>query len=253
MNLEILRKLGLTEGEIRVYLALLSLGQTSVGKIIDKAKISGSKVYVILEKLIQKGLVSFVMKEKTKYFQASEPKRLLIYLEEKEKELKGMEDELKTSIQEFSTMLESKEKGLEASVYQGWDGVKTALYSLHDSLSSGEEYLIFSASTEELNDSKMIAFFKNIHAKRLEKSIRCRILSNIINKVQLKDFSKIRLCEVRLTSITLPTETLVYKEGMLIINYRSEPSAVFIKSKRLSEDYTKFFENLWTDANKLKK
>ena len=51
-----LRELGLTDGETRVYLALLGKPETTVGPVIDKAQISSSKVYVILEKLIQKGL-----------------------------------------------------------------------------------------------------------------------------------------------------------------------------------------------------
>jgi len=34
MELNVLRDLGLTEGEIRVYLALLELGSSTAGKII---------------------------------------------------------------------------------------------------------------------------------------------------------------------------------------------------------------------------
>ena len=41
---EILHQIGLTEGEIKVYLSLLELGSTSTGKIIKKSHISGSKV-----------------------------------------------------------------------------------------------------------------------------------------------------------------------------------------------------------------
>jgi sugar-specific transcriptional regulator TrmB len=65
-----LTKLGLTEGEAKVYLALLKLGSSTVGPIVKKSKVAYSNIYEVLERLISKGLVSFIKKEKTKYFQA---------------------------------------------------------------------------------------------------------------------------------------------------------------------------------------
>ena len=70
MKKSLLEDIGLTRSEINVYLALLELGSSTTGKIIDKAKVSSSKIYEVLDKLIQKGLVSFIIKSGIKYFQA---------------------------------------------------------------------------------------------------------------------------------------------------------------------------------------
>jgi len=51
-----LKAIGLTEGEIRVYLALLDSGLTTTGIVIKQSNITGSKVYNILDRLIEKGL-----------------------------------------------------------------------------------------------------------------------------------------------------------------------------------------------------
>ena len=80
MELEILTEIGLTKSEIKVYLAMLKLGQTTSGKIVDEAKITRSKIYDILERLKNKGLVSFITKDSTKYFSATNPNNLLNYL-----------------------------------------------------------------------------------------------------------------------------------------------------------------------------
>ena len=40
MELKILKDIGLTDGEIKAYLALLELGKSTVGKIIEKSKFS---------------------------------------------------------------------------------------------------------------------------------------------------------------------------------------------------------------------
>ena len=81
----ILRELGFSEREIKIYLALLSLGQTTVGPIAAKTRMQHSKVYQTLEKLIDKGLVSFVIKSKTRHFEAQDPKHILGFIKEKER------------------------------------------------------------------------------------------------------------------------------------------------------------------------
>ena len=77
MEEEIFRDIGFSEREIKVYLALLGIGQTTVGPIAAETRLQHSKVYQTLEKLIDRGLVSYVIKSKTKYFQAHNPKQIL--------------------------------------------------------------------------------------------------------------------------------------------------------------------------------
>ena len=53
MDETLLEKLGLTKGEIKVYLALNKLGESSIGPIGKESKVSKSKMYDILDKLIE--------------------------------------------------------------------------------------------------------------------------------------------------------------------------------------------------------
>ena len=73
MNVELLEAIGLTKSEIKVYLALLELGSSTTGPIVEKSGASSSKIYEILEKLIQKGLVGHVIKAGKKHFEAAPP------------------------------------------------------------------------------------------------------------------------------------------------------------------------------------
>ena len=86
-EINILTEIGLTKGQAKVYLALISLGQSSTGQIVKEAKVARSKVYEMLDKLIEKGLVNYVIKENTKYFDASNPSQISKYLKEKKLEL----------------------------------------------------------------------------------------------------------------------------------------------------------------------
>src|SRR3990167_6978360 len=84
MDIHAMQEAGLTEGEAKVYLALMDLGPSTTGPIIEKAHVAKSIIYQLLDKLIQKGLVAYITKEKTKYFQASDPHKLIEYMETNE-------------------------------------------------------------------------------------------------------------------------------------------------------------------------
>ena len=84
---EDLNRLGLTDGEARVYLLLLKLGLAKVGAIVKDSTISYSKVYDVLQRLSMKGLVSQIIVENVKHFNAVEPYILHEYLQRKEEEL----------------------------------------------------------------------------------------------------------------------------------------------------------------------
>ena len=85
MNTKILEKAGLTNNEIKVYLALLSLGSVSAGEIIKKSELHRAAVYDTLERLMDKGLVSYVIKANRKYFEAAMAKNLVEIIEKKRK------------------------------------------------------------------------------------------------------------------------------------------------------------------------
>jgi len=81
MDLHVLEEIGLTKGEAKVYLSLLSLGLTTTGPIVRESGVSASKVYKVLARLAKKGLVSYIVKKRTKFFRAADPERLLDFLE----------------------------------------------------------------------------------------------------------------------------------------------------------------------------
>ncbi|MBI2581890.1 helix-turn-helix domain-containing protein [Candidatus Woesearchaeota archaeon] len=79
-----LKTIGLSEGESKIYLALLKIGSSTVAKITKEVKIHRTNVYDFLEKLLIKGLVNYVIKGGVKHFKATHPNKLHDYLKEKE-------------------------------------------------------------------------------------------------------------------------------------------------------------------------
>ena len=59
---QVLSELGLSEGEIKVYMALLKLGSSPVSALKEETKLHRTTIYDFIEKLLNKGLVNHVIK-----------------------------------------------------------------------------------------------------------------------------------------------------------------------------------------------
>src|SRR3989344_5030598 len=97
-----LETIGLTKNEVKIYLALLEIGATSTGAIIKKTGIHTSKVYDGLERLSEKGLVTYIIEANTKHYKAVNPDRILDFLDEKKKKIESQKEEVKDILFSFS-------------------------------------------------------------------------------------------------------------------------------------------------------
>ena len=105
---EKLKQMGLTEGESKTYLSLLKIGSSTVGPIVKDSRISYSKIYDVLNRLLDKGIISYTIREKTKYFQAANPNRLLDYLEKQQNQIKSNKKILKEIIPDLQKIKNKK-------------------------------------------------------------------------------------------------------------------------------------------------
>lgn len=247
MITQALQRIGLTEGEIKVYLSLLELGSSSIGKIIKKSGISGSKAYEVLDRLANKGLASFITKNGVKYFEATRPERILDYLEEKEHAI----EEEKTAVQKIIPELILKQKEArksEAKIFTGWEGLKTANEDIIKTLKKGEEWL--SMGLTEQPKSWEIYFTKR-QKIRAQKGIKHKHMLNEKYKKLYEQRKKLPHTEFRLLpkEFEMPTSTEIYNNKVTIMILSKEsPMAIMIENKAVAESFRKYFYALWKTA-----
>lgn len=249
MNTEILESVGFTKGEIKVYLSLLELGETTTGAIIKKSKITGSKVYEILDKLIEKGLVSYIIKEKTKYFQSSSPKRLLDYINKKENEINEQKKEIENVIPSLESIQKSKQKLQSSHIFEGYEGIKTVFNLILESLKPNEEYYAFSLG-EELKNKNVVLFLKNYHQKRINKKIKVKIIANTNERPLFKELSKLKDLEIKYHLNPVPLGVFIFKDYIATFTIKEKPTCFLIKSEQIANSYKNFFINLWKISKK---
>lgn len=242
-----LKLIGLTDGEIKIYLALLELGNSTTWNITKKSKVSGSKVYEVLERLMQKGLVSSVIKNNVKYFEAASPERILDYLEEK----KDAIDSEKTKIQEIIPELILKQKHSiqsEVKVFTGFEGLKTANEDIINSLKKGEEWLSMGLTEQP---EQWENYFNKKQEERAKKGIIHKHLLNEKYKSLYEKRKKLAHTEFRFLSkdFEMPTSIEIYNEKIIImILVKENPIAVMIESEFVADSFRKYFNHLWKNS-----
>lgn len=247
MRTEILEQIGLSKNEVKVYFALLELDQSSATPIVKKSGVPNSKVYPTLDKLIKKGLVSYVIKNNVKYFQASDPKNLIELLSDKEKQILLQKQEINNIIPQIEMKRKLAKEKQEATVYEGLDGVKAAFSNIINTLKKGEEYQVFTLG-EELTRKDTIRFFQNYHKKRIEKGITTRLISPLRIKRIMLEYHKYKGMKVRFIKQQLPTGVFIYKNNVMTVVWGDKPTAFVIHSKQNYEYYKRFFEEVWKIA-----
>lgn len=244
MELKSLKEIGLTEGETKVYLTLLKLGETKTGPLAKNAKVSSSKVYKILDRLEDKGLVGYIVKGKTKYFRGLEPRRILDYLDEEEKQIEERKELVKQLLPQLEKQHELSEEG--AVVYSGFKAISNFYRNILDELKSGEDYHVLGASYGE-DFPEWRAFFHNYHLQRVQKNIKVKMLANYNTKNNLEKptflNSQIKfLPQYLMSNMTI----LFYKNKAFIFILTKEPKGFLIESEEVAKSFKQYFDTLWS-------
>jgi len=242
MNKQILRDSGLSEREIAVYLALLRLHDTTTGKIVKNSKVPNSKIYEILAKLIDKGLVSYFFKGKVKYFKANSPKILINSFENKRYILQK-------TVEELEAMKEKERSDYEASIYEGVKAIKVAFFEMYNYMGKNTEYYVFPIG-EELRTEELLQFWAEVFHKRNEMNIRIRSLPNkSLRAIFERFYLSYKNLQVKYTSYKFPTGIFIFKDHVLNVVWGEKPVAFLIKSKQNYQKWKEFFEEQWEIAN----
>lgn len=244
----LLEELGLTKSEIAVYFALLDLGVSTTGPIIQRARIASGKAYLVLDRLVQKGLVTHVIRENTKYYHAANPERLLGYLHEKQHDLMNKEKELQKVLPELKARYTQRVERSKAEVYEGIKGFKTLYSEILKELKKGDEILIVGV-THEVHDL-LEPYLLEWNKQRIKQGVRMRILYSHNRREFGELREKMKLTQVRYMKEELQTLAWidVFKDYVVTINVHGEPVCFLIKNKEAADSYRTYFELLWKQA-----
>ncbi|MBU1954233.1 hypothetical protein KKH03_04670, partial [Patescibacteria group bacterium] len=239
--------LDLSETEGKIYLTLLELGGGFVSAIARRAKLPRVNCYHTLENLLKKGLVSFIAKEKGRYFSAEPPQKLVNILEEKRDYARGILPQLlsMTSALAFKPQIK---------YFEGMEGVKSIL---DDTLTAKSELFGYSnlKSVSELFGD----FISKYEQRKFEKKIKTRIICpssqeafDYVKSYCPKDFPQelLEILYVNPKEFWFEHEILIYDNKVAVVSLsKDELIGMIFESKVYAQSQKAIFNLAWLGAS----
>ena len=250
MDTKILENIGLTEGETKVYLALIRLGETKTGLLSKEARVSSSKIYKILDRLITKGLVGSTIKGKTRYFTATNPEAIMSYMGEKKKELAAQMQEVQKLVPVLQSEQQQAKRRSQATLYEGFQAIANFYRNILRELKSGDEYYVIGAGYPK-DKPEVRAFFYSYHQERAKRNIKVNILMNYEVRGNEETTTRINSNIRFLPQYFITNMTIVfYKNKTFFFFLTEKPTAFLLESKEAADSLKSYFYVLWKIAKK---
>jgi len=238
MENDILREIGLSETESRIYLSLINSGATLAGEISKHCDINRTHTYDALEKLVNKGLVSYILNNNRKLYNAVNPARLREILTEKE-------DRLNETITKLEEKYKTRTPKEEITVFKGRNGLKSIF---EDVLT--EKATLYAYGGQHKFSSTFPIYQKQWMKKRFALGIKIKIIYALQDRE--KKEKGLKNIEMRFLpeQYDFPSMILIYADKVVNVIWEEEPVCILIKTQKAAKSHLAFFELLWKIAKK---
>ncbi len=250
MEPEILEKIGLTRGEAKVYLALLDLGQSTTGPIVEKSSVSTSKTYKILKRLEKKGLVSHIIIRNIAHWNAANPKRIMELLEEQEKEIIKRKNEIEKILPKLTKRLDSVKEKQQAEIYMGMKGMISVFNEETEFLIENPKEINYVIGATKEYEKYVYNFFERLEGKKDNLKLKRKFIFGEDAKGTMPFIEKSKFCEVKYIPFSSFVSINIYGNSSIISVFSEEPMFFVIKSKEIAKSFIEYFKLIWKIAKK---
>jgi sugar-specific transcriptional regulator TrmB len=241
MNIDILKKIGFSDKNAQVYMALLQLGPSSVRSLAEFCSLNHGTTYDALKWLQDQGIVSFYQKESKQQFVAEQPEKLMELVKKQSSNLEEAGRQVERLLPELEALYH---KGGDRPVAKYFDAKEIALIlqDVLDTCEAADErlYRIYSSSAlrEYLYDS-----FSTFSDVRVAKGIAVKAIA-IGEGGELRGLDERKWLKSAGVS---PTYILIYpgKTAYISLNAKQEPIGVVIENRGVFETQKTIFDQLW--------
>ncbi len=223
---------GLTKNEAKLYKILL---KWTSGNVTDLSRASGihrRSVYDVLQRLADKGLASYIVKDGVKKYLANNPERLKEIVDEKKNLIS---EELPNLIGMFKQNTEKKS----TQFFMGKKGIK---YILDEQLTLKHEILVLGGSN--IAQEMLKYYFPKYDNIRKEKKIPIKIIYS--GKKQKKHKSVLSQVKYMPDGMGGEMALNIYGKNVALIMWNEDnPFAILINQKEVADNFKDYFQFIW--------
>lgn len=250
-----LTKLGFDEAAARIYTALASKGPQAILELSRNSSVERTKLYRLLDALIEKGIAEEVLADKRRMFKATEPAKIKLLIERKKLKIKELEDSFSLFEGDFAKMA-AKVNQARMVYFNGRDGIRQILWNELGAKTELVGYLY-----RILQEPLGLKFFERWAQEHERRKLRFRDLRSdeFVKSMQLPQYPRRKI--EGSTWRYIPDEILhlthnmdIYNDVVAIYYWQNEELfGLEIHNQQIADMQRSMFEVFWEMAGKYKK
>lgn len=235
---------GLNEKEARVYLASLSLGQSSVQDIAKESKVNRATTYVAIERLTDFGLMSSFYQGKKQFFIAADPEKLIEVLDKEKEKIDVKKEELKKIIPELQSMNNKVKDKPVVKYYEGKEGIKTMVDEV---IQSNEREMRLAYSVDSVEEFFSEEERVKMRSSRVDKDIKIRAIYTY-EKGILKNVPKSKGRKVPFDKFPITFDFAIFDNKVRITSLKNRIVGIIIDDEEIANGMKALFDLAWKES-----
>lgn len=239
-----LKKLGLSDKEVKVYLAILELGEAAVQKISQKSKVNRATTYVVLEGLSKKGLVSEIEKEGKTLYGAQDPEFLFNLFKFQEREIKEKEAEFEKVLPELKAIFNLAPQKPKVRFFEGKEGL---LAIQEDILKEKDTEINEFYSADDISRIFSVQELKEFVKRRSARKVKAKAFytrsAGSISKENIPPQAEMKFMPQE--QYPLHVDIIIYGDKIGLISLKPPLMGVIVENKELASALRSIFKMLW--------
>lgn len=251
-----LKNLGLKDKEAAVYLACLELGPSPAQQIARKANIVRATTYVVLESLMQKGIVTQYREGKKTLFSSEPPRQLIRILEKQVDDIEDKKRELEMLMPALQMIMRASGGRPSVRYFEGIEGLRSMRREMVMYSQAGDEWYNFTPIDH------LSALFSRDEAYYVQQRLAKRIRSKTIfstrsqkSKEEMFQGAGKNLQRRFVDPKLFPSSSgfTVYRDRVAIGQFKGKIGGVIIESPQMADTMRRLFELAWIAADAIDK
>lgn len=242
-----LQELGISPKETAIYMELLTHGPQTVRQLSNTLQEQRTNCYLLLDSLIQAGLVSRNDASKVARFSAEPPERLKSLVLNQQLQLKNVNAKITEALPELTALhkLTTEQRGI--AYFQGVKGYAASL----DNMNQSETEVLVLGSDESYNYPKVYELLQLKLVERKNRGIPSRLLVSILPQepITSRRLEQNNIQYRRLAMPYIEGEIAIYDEKVAFTTYGRLISTLVVSDVVQARTFRALFEILWSGAH----
>lgn len=256
INTTELMKIGLSQKEADLYLALLEMGMADAPTLSSRSQVNRTTTYVILDALCKKGVASVFERNGKQCYVAESPNTLKGLIEDRQQQVHDMSLHYQKILPSLLGLFNLQERKPVVRYYEGEDAVQNLRKHIM-TMKDGHLYGLVPLSLSQQSSEKNMKRMKQTRLKLKEQGVDMRVIFSA-KEEEMKQYDSGQIISYleHISGRVIPFEKLpieneinIFDDKMIMANiHEGVPYGVMIVDPRIVSSFKTFFTLAWEQA-----